>query len=75
MSGGNRHDRSLAPLPARALRWELTGAGLEKFGRGGEPSLYEVAPPGPGELLARVDACGICFSDIKILTLGGETRG
>jgi threonine dehydrogenase-like Zn-dependent dehydrogenase len=72
LSGGSRHDRSLAPLPARALRWELTGAGLENFGRDGEPSLHEVAPPGPGELLARVDACGICFSDIKILNLGGE---
>jgi threonine dehydrogenase-like Zn-dependent dehydrogenase len=55
-----------------ALRWELTGAGLESFGRDGKPSRYEVAPPGRGELLARVDACGICFSDIKILNLGGD---
>lgn len=56
----------------RALHWELTGAGLENFGRDGKASAYEVAPPGEGEILARVDACGICFSDIKILNLGGE---
>lgn len=55
-----------------ALRWELTGAGLERFGRDGKASVYEVRPPGSGEVLARVDACGICFSDIKILNLGGE---
>jgi threonine dehydrogenase-like Zn-dependent dehydrogenase len=56
----------------KALRWELTGAGLESFGRDGRASYYVVEPPGEGELLARVDACGICFSDIKILNLGGE---
>lgn len=27
--------------------------------------------PGSGELLVRIDACGVCFSDIKILNLGG----
>lgn len=56
----------------KALHWEMTGAGLENFGRDGLASAYEVEPPGEGELLARVDACGICFSDIKILNLGGD---
>ena len=53
-------------IPARHRRWELTGAGLENL------ALVErdVPQPGPGELLVRIDACGICFSDIKILTLG-----
>ncbi|HEU4754621.1 MAG TPA: alcohol dehydrogenase catalytic domain-containing protein [Armatimonadota bacterium] len=54
--------------PARQLRWELTGAGLNNL------SLAErdVPHPGPGELLVRIDACGICFSDIKILNLGPD---
>jgi threonine dehydrogenase-like Zn-dependent dehydrogenase len=54
------------------LRWELYGAGLENLGRDDAPLLREVPYPGPGELLVRVDACGICFSDIKIINLGGE---
>ena len=53
-------------LPVENKRWHLTGAGLD--------SLQEVtvAMPtfGPDELLVRHDACGICFSDIKIINLG-----
>ena len=48
--------------PPSALRWELTGAGIESLGPGG-PVSREVPRPGAGQLLARVDACGICFSD------------
>ncbi len=55
-------------VPETHRCWELTGAGLENL------SLVErpVPQPGPGELLVRIDACGICFSDIKILNLGGN---
>ena len=55
-------------IPARHRRWELSGAGLENL------ALVErdVPQPGPGELLVRIDACGICFSDIKILNLGAS---
>jgi threonine dehydrogenase-like Zn-dependent dehydrogenase len=56
--------------PLQALRWELTGAGIENLGPNGRPVVREVPRPGPGQVLARVDACGICFSDIKILNLG-----
>ncbi len=56
------------PLPAQMRRWHLHGAGLD--------ALEEVALPlpkfGPDELLVRHDACGICFSDIKIINLGPE---
>src|SRR5215212_2056892 len=59
-------------VPDRMLRWELYGAGLENLGKGDAPLLRDVPRPGPGELLVRVDACGICFSDIKIINLGGS---
>jgi threonine dehydrogenase-like Zn-dependent dehydrogenase len=49
-------------------RWELTGAGLENLRLAEAP----VTAPAAGELLVRIDACGICFSDIKILNLGGD---
>lgn len=48
---------------AQTLEEYRTGAGLE--------SLTEVTiprpQPGPDQLLARHDACSICFSDIKII--------
>ena len=58
------------PVPGSQLAWELTGTGLGSFGRDGRPTTIPVARPGPRELLCRIDAAGLCFSDIKILTLG-----
>ncbi|MGQ9731636.1 MAG: alcohol dehydrogenase catalytic domain-containing protein [Candidatus Zipacnadales bacterium] len=56
------------PLPNTMLVWHLTGTGLESL------HLNEVPVPaiGPEELLCRIDAAGLCFSDIKILTLGAD---
>jgi len=54
--------------PAGRLQWELSGAGLQNLALRERP----VPSPGAEELLVRIDACGICFSDIKILRLGGE---
>jgi L-sorbose 1-phosphate reductase len=52
--------------------WPLYGAGLENLGKDGK--LIEVPMPsyGPDDLLVRHDACGLCFSDIKIIKLGEE---
>src|SRR5579862_4217494 len=47
-------------------RWELTGAGLENLAL----REHQDPPIAPHELRVRIDACGICFSDIKILNLG-----
>lgn len=62
------YQAALQPLPTEIKRWHLKGAGLE--------SLDEVTIPlpsyGPDELLVRHDACGICFSDIKIINLGPQ---
>ena len=50
--------------------WPLYGAGLENLGRDGKPIEVPLPPYGPDELLVRHDACGLCFSDIKVITLG-----
>src|SRR5437879_4066446 len=65
-------DHRSQAVPDQMLRWELYGAGLENLGREDAPLRRDVPRPGPGELLVRVDACGICFSDIKIVNLGGS---
>lgn len=54
------------------LAWPLYGPGLENLGRNGKPVELPIPTPGPDELLVRVDAAGLCFSDIKLLTLGSE---
>jgi len=58
------------PLPATHLRWNLYGAGLENLGRNGKPERLPLPQPAPNEILVRIDAVGICFSDLKILRLG-----
>ena len=66
----NDYRRGIVPLPATYRLWPLYGAGLENMGREGR--LIETSMPsyGPDELLIRHDACGLCFSDIKVIAQG-----
>ncbi|CUU02224.1 MAG: alcohol dehydrogenase catalytic domain-containing protein [Fimbriimonadales bacterium] len=58
-------------VPPRHWRWNLYGAGLENLGRNGAPEYLPTPAPTDTQLLVRIDAVGICFSDLKILRLGG----
>ena len=60
------------PLPAENHLWPLYGAGFDNLGLNGQPIDVPVPAYGPDELLVRHDACGLCFSDIKIIKLGEE---
>ena len=64
--------RADAPLPKVNRIWPLYGAGFENLGRDGQPIEVPMPQPGPDELLVRHDACGLCFSDIKVLKQGQE---
>jgi len=68
MSTIEAYRKAELPVPETMLAWHLTGKGLESL------HLVEAPTPqaGPGQLLCRIDAAGLCFSDIKILTLGSE---
>jgi len=57
-------------LPTTHLRWNLYGAGLGNLGRNGKPERLPKPQPATNEILVRIDAVGICFSDLKILRLG-----
>ena len=59
-----------APLPKAYHLWPLYGAGLENMGKDGNPIDVPVPAYGPDELLIRHDACGLCFSDIKVIAQG-----
>jgi threonine dehydrogenase-like Zn-dependent dehydrogenase len=60
------------PLPDHNTVWPLYGSGLENLGVDDAPIDVPLPAIGPDQLLVRHDACGICFSDVKILKLGQE---
>jgi threonine dehydrogenase-like Zn-dependent dehydrogenase len=60
------------PVPSQTIAWNMYGAGLEAIGREGKPERFPVPEPGPDQLLVRVDAVGMCFSDVKLIKQGGK---
>jgi len=67
-----RYKRGDAPIRGPNQLWPLYGAGFENLGRDGRPIEAPLPEYGPDELLVRHDACGLCFSDIKVISLGQE---
>ena len=59
-------------LPATSKLWPLYGPGLDMLGIDGKPINVPFPQVGPDELLVRHDACGLCFSDIKVIKTGQE---
>jgi len=68
----NNYKKGNQPKKDTHFLWPLYGVGLENLGD--DEKLIEVPIPefGPDELLVRHDACGLCFSDIKVIRLGED---
>ncbi len=64
--------RDISDVPSTTLAWNVYGKGVENVGRGGLAEEVPVGRPGPDQLLVRVDAVGLCFSDVKLIRQGGE---
>ncbi len=62
--------RAQMPKTKKQYVWPLYGAGMENFGFKGHMIEKLMPSLGDDELLVRHDACGLCFSDIKIIKLG-----
>lgn len=60
------------PLPAVNRLWPLYGRGFENLGRDGRWIETPMPQYGPDQLLVRHDACGICYSDIKVIRAGED---
>lgn len=60
------------PLPEPNLGWNTYGTGLDNVGRDGAPEEMEIPDPAADQLLVRVDAVGLCFSDVKLINQGGD---
>jgi threonine dehydrogenase-like Zn-dependent dehydrogenase len=54
------------------LAWQLYGAGLENLGKNAQPVSVPVPAPAEDEILVRVDAVGLCFSDVKLIKAGSS---
>lgn len=68
MTTVDRYKKLETKIPERTLVWQLTGKGFENF------HLTEIPVPkaGPKDILFRSDTNGICASDVKIISQGGE---
>ncbi len=53
-------------IPKKMLRWHLYGAGFDNL----KVEEADVPSYGENELLVRQDACGLCFSDTKVIGMG-----
>ncbi len=60
----------LHPLPETMLSWRLKGTGLANLGTDGRPDRVAFPRWTEENLIARVDACGLCFSDVKLINAG-----
>jgi threonine dehydrogenase-like Zn-dependent dehydrogenase len=60
------------PLPTKNMTWNMYGPGLGNIGKNGKLEVVAVPEPDADQLLVRVDAVGMCFSDVKLIKLGSE---
>ena len=56
----------MSTIPEKMLAWPLFGTGFEAFGKDDKPCVVNVPEIKDDELLVRIDAIGLCFSDVKI---------
>jgi L-sorbose 1-phosphate reductase len=70
MNNLEKYKQAIDNVPTRNLLWPLYGTGFENFGKDGKPIEIPMPSIGPDELLVRHDACGLCFSDIKVIKAG-----
>jgi len=72
MSKFEEYKQGNTPSKSTQRIWPLYGAGLENLGRDGQAIEVPIPSYGDDELLVRHDACGLCFSDIKVIRLGED---
>jgi D-arabinose 1-dehydrogenase-like Zn-dependent alcohol dehydrogenase len=72
MSKFNNYREGRSPKKSTNRIWPLYGAGIENLGKNGQMIEKPMPEFGADELLVRHDACGLCFSDVKIIRLGQE---
>lgn len=72
MSRYTAYEAGKRPLPKTHLAWPLYGAGLGNLGQNGMPVERPLPSTAPDEMLMRIDACSLCYTDLKQIGLGSS---
>ena len=59
-------------VPEEGLVWNMYGAGEENIGKEDKPEQLPIPKPGANQMLVRIDSVGLCFSDVKLINMGGS---
>jgi L-sorbose 1-phosphate reductase len=66
----DEYKQARKPIQEPNRLWPLYAAGFENLGQEGKPIDKPLPRCDRNELLVRHDACGLCFSDIKVINQG-----
>ncbi|MGI6137853.1 MAG: alcohol dehydrogenase catalytic domain-containing protein [Candidatus Hydrogenedentales bacterium] len=72
MSKMKEYKQAAQALPDSYRAWQVFGAGLENVGINGESVVVPLRQPAKNEVMLRIDALGLCLSDMKIINQGGN---
>jgi threonine dehydrogenase-like Zn-dependent dehydrogenase len=70
MSKLKEYKQAVKNIPETQLTWPLFGSGVEKLGKSGKPVEGEVPVYNSNELLMRIDAVSLCYTDVKEIKQG-----
>lgn len=59
-------------VPEKGLVWNMYGAGEENIGKDNKPESLSIPKPAANQMLVRIDSVGLCFSDVKLINMGGS---
>jgi threonine dehydrogenase-like Zn-dependent dehydrogenase len=59
-------------MSEKMLCWPLFGVGFDNLGKNRQPCEWNIPRPKENELLVRIDAIGLCFSDVKLVRAGED---
>lgn len=59
-------------MPTEMLGWPLYGDGIDNLGINGNPVVLPVPEFGDNELLMRIDAVSLCYTDVKEISQGSK---
>ncbi len=66
----NKSSSTGGAMPPITRTWPFAGGDVRDIGVGGSFVEEPCTPPGPDEVIARIDAVCICSSDVKVIRMG-----
>lgn len=57
-------------LSTQQLAWPLYGSGVDELGKNGRPIIQDIPGYGKNEMLMRIDAISLCYTDVKEIDQG-----